>query len=238
MKKFNAVTWNMGGGEGPTGPTFPQVKNVLTEFKDLNVSVGLGQEVQKDENIEFLKSLGYSVSQYGPESIVFWDHRWVAADEFGTVLNPNTPYHRKDNPRDVWVKMARVILCNREGVSLNVGSYHTPSSVQEKNKPPNRIAALKESMEQMSRIAETSKCHGVLLGGDDNVDENEGAWGPWDFMRRKATGLNLVVAPRNTLGKRKVDDFRVKGLRPQGDGRVVHGPTDHNAYVQTFLLPI
>lgn len=236
MVNFRVATWNMGGGEGPTGPTFGQVKSLLTDIREAKVSVLLGQEVQKDENIEFLKTLGYSVHQFGPECIVAWLDYWVAAREFGEVLNPNNPFHRKNNPTDVFCKMPRVILCNKFGQTIDVGSYHTPSSVQEKDKPVQRIAALREAMETMSEIAETSLCNGVLLGGDDNVDEEGNAYGPWDFMRKPATGLKLVTAPSNTLGKRKVDDFRIKGLKTVGDGRVFHGPTHHNAHVQTLTF--
>jgi hypothetical protein len=236
VENFRVATWNMGGGEGPTGPTFGEVKDLLADIRDSKVSVLLGQEVQKDENIEFLKKLGYSVHQFGPECIVAWLDVWVAANTFGEVLNPKNPYHRKDNPKDVLCKMPRVILCNKVGQTLDVGSYHTPSSVQEPVKPPNRIAALREAMETMSEVAETSLCHGVLLGGDDNVDEEGNAYGPWDFMRAPATGLKLVTAPKNTLGKRKVDDFRTKGLKVVGEGRVLHGPTDHNAHVETLAF--
>lgn len=236
MENFRVATWNMGGGEGPTGPTFGEVKSLLTQIREAKVSVLLGQEVQKDENIELLESLGYTVHQFGPECIVAWLSNWVAAREFGEVLNPKHPYHRKDNPKDVLCKMPRVILCNKLGQTIDVGSYHTPSSVQEPNKPVNRIAALREAMETMSDIADTSLCNGVLLGGDDNVDEQGNAYGPWDFMRQGATGLRLLVAPKNTLGKRKVDDFRVKGLKAVDDGHVFHGPTDHNAHVQTLTF--
>lgn len=238
MESVVVGTWNMGGGEGPDGPTRQQCEQLLTLMKKSKVSVLLGQEVQKEENITFLKELGYLVYRARPESVVAWlPDLWTCVAKHDRVLNPRNPYHRKDNPKDIFIHMAHVILVNDEGVSMDAGSYHTPSSVQEKNPPPNRIKALHESMDVLSDLNADSKCRCTLFGGDDNVDEEQGAYGPWGFMEFKATGLRQLRAPRNTLGHRKVDDFRVRGLKPIGEGAVLHGPTHHNAHIRKLLLP-
>lgn len=238
MQNVKVATWNMGGGEGPTGPTLHQTEAVLSEIEKIGVSVLLGQEVQEEENLRLLKQLGFQVYRAAPESVVAWKPEvWTAVAKHDRVLNPRNPYHRKDNPKDIFIHMAHVVLCNDEGVSMDAGSYHTPSSVQERNQPKNRIAALRESMKVLSDLAADSKCRCTLFGGDDNVDEEQGAFGPWDFMLYNATGLRQITAPQNTLGKRKVDDFRVRGLKPVNEGRIVRGPTHHNAHVQTLVLP-
>jgi hypothetical protein len=236
MEEFRATTWNMGGGEPHGGPTDEASDRVLTEVKAMGASVILGQEVQEETNIRALHELGYKTFRALPESLVAWlPEVWTCVYKDVVRLNPDAPFHRKTS-HPVYVNMAYVILCNDEGVSMDVGSYHTPSSVQEPNPAPERMAALRQSMETLGDLAEDSKCHATLFGGDDNVDE-EGPMGEWGFMLRRSTGLRLVRAPRNTLGRRKVDDFRVRNLKPKNSGAIVHGPTDHNAYLQRFILP-
>lgn len=235
---FKSATWNFGGGE-PVGPTDRSVKRLVSTARDAGVSVLLGQEVQEAPDREILEGAGYRIHRYGPECLVAWlPEIWTGVAPHDLVLNPENPFHRKDRPADVFCKQAGMILCDAQGRSLDVGSYHTPSSVQEpehqkQDQPPsNRIAALREATRKWRQIANESECRAVLLGGDDNVDED---YGDWAFMLQPATGLRLVQAPSNTLGHRQVDDFRVRGLVPlPGGGRVVHGPTDHNMFIQTW----
>jgi hypothetical protein len=234
LREFTAGTWNMGGGEGPDGPTFEQVQRVCNQMKNAGMSIGLFLEAQKDENVKHLHSLGYFTHQFGPESVVAWLDPWVAARTWGMVLNEENPFFRKGGSKPIFCRMARVVLCNPFGQSVDAGAYHTPSSVQEKVQPKNRILALREAADNWQEIGEDSLCDAVLLGGDDNVDEEGGAFGPWTFMTMAGTGLRQITAPRNTLGKRKVDDFRVKGLKPIDEGLVIQGPTHHNAHLQTF----
>lgn len=231
MSEFKAATWNMGGGEH-VGPTDEAARRVLTELHDAGCSIVLGQEAQEQPDRSVLRELGYSVHRFGPESVVAWDPRkWMALDERGVVLNPTHPFYRKGGSPPIYQRAARVILGNSDGQTVDAMSYHLPSSVQEAHPPHNRIDALRECMVTMAQLARETRCHAVLFGGDDNVDET-GPWGPWDFMRFGATGLHQLTAPGNTLGRRRVDDFRVRGLVATGKGRVVHGPTDHNAHVQ------
>lgn len=229
--ELRVATWNMGGGER-TGPTDADAARVLTELRDYGCSIVLGQEAQEAQDRSVLRELGYSVHRYGHESVVAWDPKvWAALDELGHVLNPTHPFHRKGGSPPIYQKAARVILGNRHGQTVDALSYHLPSSVQLPDPPPNRVAGLHECMDTLAELAHGSRCHGQLYGGDDNVDES-GPFGPWGFMLGAATGLRQLRAPRNTLGHRRVDDFRVSGLVPIGEGRVVHGPTDHNAHVR------
>jgi hypothetical protein len=235
--KVRIATWNMGGGEPMGGPGLEATTNVLQKLHKLRVEILLGQEAQENENIRAIKALGYRVHQAGPESIVAWLPHWHDVFRANRVLNPNNPFFRPGRPdKPIYVHMANTRLCNKDGISLDLGSYHTPSSVQKKNPPPNRMAALRESMDTLEELAKESLCDASCYGGDDNVDERK-AYGPWDFMLKRATGLKLVRAPKNTLRDRKVDDFRVRRLKPIGNGVVLDGPGHHNPFVQDFELP-
>lgn len=234
--KVRVATWNMGGGETKGGPTLGETTELLQDVHELGVEIFLGQEAQENENLDILRDLGYRVFRARPESIVAWLPHWKPMARYDRVLNPNEPFFRPGSDNAVYIHMAHVILCNKEGVSLDAGSYHTPSSVQQKDAPDQRLAALREAMDTMGDLASNSKCRATLFGGDDNVDEQEGH-GPWGFMLQPATGLRQIRPPRATLGKRKVDDFRVRNLQPMGNGKVLHGPTHHNVHIQTLKLP-
>jgi hypothetical protein len=238
MTDVRVGTWNMGGGEGPDGPTEQQVGRMLRTIEREGVEVLMGQECQKEYSRSILRELGYDLFAVGTERVlVAWKPKlWVPVFKEDLVLNPNNPFHRKDNPKDIYCHLPHVRLCNPLGQSLDTGSYHTPSSVQERVKPPNRMDALREAMRTMERLNDKSLCDATCLAGDDNVDEQGGAWGPWQFMLEKETGLKQFVAPRNTLGKRKVDDIRGDGLASVGNGDVIHGPTHHNAHLRTLRI--
>jgi hypothetical protein len=236
MSSFTAATWNLGGGE-PVGPTDAAVRRVLTSLKvEHGVDLLLVQEGQEKFDRALVEELWPGVHSAGPECMVAWspDKFPAAVNERDTVLNPENPFFRKNGSRPIFCHMPQVILVTRWGRTVDVGSYHLPSSVQQANKPPNRIAATREAMAIMARIQRRNQCDAVLLGGDDNVDEEQGAFGPWAFMLYEATGLRQVVAPSNTLGHRSVDDFREDGLVVVGDGEVIHGPTHHNPHIRKF----
>lgn len=227
---FRVATWNMGGGE-KVGPSDGEVRELLAELRASRCSILLGQEAQERHDLAVLAELGYLFHQTEPESVVAWlPEEWVEVARFDETLT-QTPYFRPGSTRPVLVKAARVILCDRVGRSLEVLSYHLPSSVQKADPSERRMVALREAMRSLATIAEQSHTRAVLFGGDDNVDE-DGPHGPWRFMRAAETGLRQVPAPKPTLGSRRVDDFRIRGLATVGAGRVVQGPTHHNAHVQ------
>ena len=227
---FKVATWNMGGGEERGGPTPDQADRVLTRLERMGCSVVLGQEAQEANDREALRDLGYRVHRAQPETLVAWQPGlWtpVLLDE--VVLNPTSPFFRKGGDKPIYVTAARAILCSNWGQSVECLSYHTPSSVQPlAQAPENREAALRESMDTMAELADDSLATAVLFGGDDNVDERHGSW---PFMLEVETGLRQVVAPGNTLGRRRVDDFRVRDLVVMA-GTVVEGPTHHNAHAR------
>lgn len=228
-----AATWNMGGGEQAGGPTPGEARTVLGALHRAGCSIILGQETQEAGDRDILRELGYRLHRTRPESLVAWlPELWTAVHVDDVTLNPTHPYYRKGGSSPVYVKSARVILCDRAGRSVDTLSYHTPSSVQPiDDAPPRRLAALRESMDTLAELADQTQARAVLFGGDDNVDENGPAWA---FMLGDRTGLRQVKAPRATLGRRRVDDFRVRGFQVDSDGRVVHGPTHHNAHIRRF----
>ncbi|MEO1961294.1 MAG: hypothetical protein ABGW82_10040 [Paracoccus sp. (in: a-proteobacteria)] len=233
-RRFKAATWNMGGGENP-GPTDDQAARVIKAVAKTGTSLFLTQESQDLADRLAIRDLGFRVHRAGPDSMVAWDPQtWTPLAKMEVVLNPSTPFFRVGKTTPVFIHMPEVVLGDKEGRTIRVGSYHTPSSVQEDNAPARRRAALEEAMTVLSARGTGSLTDAVLFGGDDNVDET-GAYGPWDFMGWGATGLALHQAPRNTLGRRKVDDFRSRGLNARGRGQVIDGPTHHNAYVQKFV---
>lgn len=233
MRTFKAATWNMGGGERP-GPADDEAKDVLNKIHRAGVDLVFGQEVQDIHDRRHMRALGFRVVFVRPESLVAWDPAsWVLISWKDVTLNPNNPYFRKGKDVPIYVHMAEVILSDLEGRTVRVGSYHTPAAVQQPDAPERRLDALKESMEILGSRARGSHTHAVLYGGDDNVDEALGH-GPWGFMRMRTTGLRLVRAPSNTLGRRKVDDFRSRNLKVIGKGQVIQGPTHHNAFIQKF----
>lgn len=233
-RRFKAATWNMGGGENP-GPNDQQAARLLKTVTKAKASLVLGQEVQDRADRLTLRDLGFNLHRAGPDSIVAWlPGVWTPLADADVILNPDAPFFRKGSQTPVFVHMPEVVLGDRAGRTIRVGSYHTPSSVQEPNAPERRLEALAQAMETLTTRAAGSLTDAVLYGGDDNVDEG-GAHGPWEFMSEKATGLRLHQAPRNTLGRRKVDDFRTAGLKARGRGKVIQGPTHHNAYVQKFV---
>lgn len=232
-RRIKAATWNMGGGEAHGGPTDQQVATTLAAAAKTGATILLGQEASDRNDRAALRDLGFTIFRAGPECLVAWKNdTWKPLAKRDVILNPTQPYWRVGGAK-VTMHMPEVILGDPQGRTLRVGSYHLPSSVQDPNPPANRMAALREAMETMADRAARSATHGVLYGGDDNVDE-AGAYGPWEFMLGRVTGLRQVRAPRNTLGVRKVDDFRISGLKPKGKGRVIHGPTHHNVFVQRF----
>lgn len=180
---------------------------------------------------------------WDPSTWVGLDPRHGSADRYGVRLS-DTGYYRVGGDHLQFTDAAVVELEHKPSeLSLQTMSYHTPAHVQVGDKPPRRIAALREAADSWGALQreaiDVRGLDAVLYAGDDNVDER-GSFGPWEFMLKQATGLTQVRAPEGTHGRgdRRIDDFRQRGLRRVGEGFVLeHGnPSDHNAYGQTFMF--
>lgn len=226
---FKAATWNVYQGTrvADLEPTFANLVHVR------GVSVLVLQEAGAVGLPALLEAQGLVCHRYRSE-VVAWDPTvWVSCAVFGVSLAATTFFSARGTPRRSTSAVA--ILADHAGRSVTVGSYHLPPHVQVGREPnvgvPRRLKATSESVATMKALGELTLSDAVLFGGDDNVDEWQGK--RWAFMLRGATGLRQVQAPDPTLGSRRVDDFRVKGLSP-GGGVVVAGASDHKAHVRGF----
>lgn len=230
---FKAATFNVF-----YGTDLDAVERVLRKMLRDGVTIFLLQEASAKGFTAMLDRLGLAYSFHKPQYVVAWvPSAWVGIDKGGVRLS-QTAYYRKGGNNEIHTEAAWAILSDKEGRTLRALSYHTPAHVQvaPENRPPRRFAALVEAMGTLKALAETTQTRAVLFGGDDNVDEAKAFAPTWKFMLRAATGLRQVVAPEGTHGKgpRRIDDFRVKGLVPVGEGYVIENPSDHDAFVQTF----
>lgn len=231
---FTAATWNTFHGT-PLGDLEKVLQRLLERDQ---VDVILLQEAQQTGLGTLMRGhdLGYFKAQ--PETAVAWrKDRFTRLDVEDLAL-ARTRFLMGGGYRHL-IRGASVILGDPRGRTVEALSYHLPAGVQRSGSPNeaarDRMAALRESMQILRKRAATSCTTAVLFGGDDNVDERHGRPGGWDFMRRSATGLRLVQAPDAThAGGRRIDDFRVEGLRV-GVGRVRPGGGDHKVHVRRFI---
>lgn len=229
-KRFTAATWNVLYETKP-GVLAPKLDALLNQH---GVSLLLMQEMSHPDVMNMVRDAGLKAFRHAPQYVVAWkpDH-WTKITAQGIAL-AQTPFYRKGSDRPVITEAAKVILSDDQGRTVTAMSYHTPSSVQTADPPANRIQALREAAETWREEAKKAKTHACLFGGDDNVDERL-SHGPWDFLSNQATGLRQVRAPGATIGKvRRIDDFRVKGLKPK-QGKVLPGGGDHRIHVRTFV---
>jgi hypothetical protein len=236
MNRFKAITWNMAGGTIDP-PTSAEVKEIAQAQAKRGVSLMLLQEAQHQGHDAALIQAGYKIKRFGQYGVAWDNADWMMVDCEKVRLSDH-PYFRKGNPNTpVFSESMRAILCDYEGRSLEVISYHTPPTVQKATPAENRMISLRQSMKRLSAIAGDSQAMGFLAGGDDNVDE-DGPHGPWGFMLAGETGLRQVEAPRPTHGRvRSIDDFRipVRGSLRVESGWVSDGGGDHRLHGRLFV---
>lgn len=232
---FKAATWNVF--------VLTPVEDLKPTFNKLlldGVTVILNQESAGRDITNMYQSRGWRTYEHGDNRISWDPEVWVKLSTRGIRLS-RTAWFGENRSTPKFADAAVVRLAERDSKrTLKALSYHTPPHVQyndSKANVPNRVQALRESMNSLGQLVEKSRGDALLFGGDDNVDENQG-WGAdtryWSFMRHPATGLKLVQAPNGTLGNRRIDDFRVRGL-DAGVGYVLKNASDHDLHVRRFL---
>lgn len=237
MKSFKAATWNI-YHDTPVEDLRP----ILRRQRNKGVSLLLAQEAGGRDIRNMFRDEGLQVHLFRPQFLIAFDpESWVAAVLNGVRLSP-TPWYNAGGNDPRYADMATAILCDDEGQSLLAGSYHLAPHTQfpEDAQPDNRIKSTVESFQTMGALAERSKTHGVLFGGDDNLDERFGfgaGTDRWAFALSEATGLRQVRAPNPTLGNRRIDDFRVKkgGNLQVEDGWTFDGGGDHRGHGREFV---
>lgn len=224
---FKAATWNV-----YHGTDLNVIEGYLRRLLAGGVSVFLLQEASQRGIEDLLDRLGLDHIAYDQYVVAWRSDTWVEIRAEHLRLSP-TAYFRKGRRKPIYTEAASAILSDRDGRTLTALTYHTPPHVQVKNPPARRIRALREAMGTMKALADAAKTHAVLFGGDDNVDEGRAFSYFFRFMLKPVTGLRQVQAPRPTHGRRRIDDFRVRGLRV-GDGSVVPNPSDHHIHIRAF----
>lgn len=226
MATFKAVVWNV--NHGSDGPSLVQP---IKRFKALGVHVYIVQELKRAKGgVKVFKALGLGIVHAEPEFAVAWDQERFEYVRHREIVLSDENYWKTEN------KALIVVLRDRlTGRLVKCMSYHTPAHVQVPKHVtfPKVSRVLREAAATWRRIGRRSR-PACLFAGDDNVDEHKG-WSPaggWDFMLNGP--LEQVRAPAPTHGRRRIDDFRVRGLKPVGRGSVHETGSDHRAHVRTF----
>lgn len=226
---FTAATWNVYHGTAPA-----KLRPILRDLRDRGVSLLLLQEVSNADVRAMFVDEGWGLYFHPGQYAIAWLREpWVPIVTTGARLS-STAYWRRGGGSEQYSEAAMGIMCDRAGRTLTAMSYHTPAHVQVRVAPARRVTALRESAAAWRDLAAKAETRAVLFGGDDNVDENGPAW---DFLLQRATGLRQVKAPAPTHGHRtrgrRIDDFRVRGLRP-GAGEVLPGGGDHRVHLREW----
>lgn len=223
LDTFKAATWNVFHGTD-----LEDVEGTVRKILASGVSVILLQEATQDGLAESLEALGLGVISSGELTVAYHPAVWTGISGGGVRLSEEG-FFRPGSDREVFPSGAWAILSDAAGRTVTALSYHLPSHVQVAHAPARRLSALRASMKTLGTLAGAVHTNAVLFGGDDNVDESAA----FRFMRRVATGLRQIQAPKGTHGKRRIDDFRVKGLRA-GSGHVLETASDHKAHIRSF----
>jgi hypothetical protein len=228
---FLAATWNVFHGS-----PVERLRPVLRQLRADGVTLLLMQEVSSPDVRVMLHEEGLEVAFAPRQYVVAYDPKaWEREGSVELVRLGATRWFSVTGAPQ-WSEAVRVILRHRpSGLTVDALSYHTPAGVQRGgpaiDSVPRRIAVLRESMATLTRLANEDRADAVLYGGDDNVDERHGTG--WDFMLEAATGLRQVAAPEGTHGRRRIDDFRTRGLTPLA-GHGVENVSDHDIHVRAF----
>lgn len=227
---FKAATWNP-----YHGTELAVIEPILRSLLLDGVSVLLVQEALQDGLEDLFRANGLRTYRHDQYMVAWRPSVWKRVDVDAVRLS-QTAWFAADRNRPKYVDAAAAILSDYSGRTLTALSYHTPPHVQvpPRERPERRVIALREAMASLSTIASTVPTRAVLFGGDDNVDEARAYERFFRFMLEAATGLAQVQAPSATHGRvRRIDDFRVRGLKPL-EGSVVPGGGDHRIHVREF----
>ena len=227
MSTFTAATWNV--HHSTTGS---QLVQPIKRFEQLGVDVLLVQELKRNKGgVRAFRLLGWGIVHVEPEFAVAWNKRRFEYVRHRSVVLSDENYWKNEN-----TALIVVLRDLATGRLVKCMSYHTPAHVQVPKHVtfPKVSRVLREAADKWRKIARRTPRAVCLFGGDDNVDEHQG-WSPaggWDFMLNGP--LEQIRAPEPTHGKRRIDDFRVRGLKPVGRGSVHATGSDHRAHVRTF----
>ena len=232
VDSFKAVTWNVYYGT-PVATLRPILDSLVAD----GVSIFLMQEMSNPAARRMLEDEGLAYQYVGYQWVVAWNPEVWTSTALGGLRLSTTPFTRLDGTGPVYADAATATLQDAAGRTLDVMSYHLPPNVQMPHPQPSRLQIDRDAAAVWRTLVDASTADAMLFGGDDNVDESRG-YRPddhfWDFLRRPATGLRLVQAPTGTISAtRRIDDFRIKGLRPEA-GYTGDGGGDHQLFVDTF----
>lgn len=206
--RFTAVTYNVEHSNNAR-----TLSKFFHRIADLVPDVWLLQEVKPHKGIEdLLQSMGFACRRVQPEFCIAWSEAvWTYVSSRRVQMSP---IH-------YWtVNYAFIVVLEHRATGKRVRfmTYHPPAHVQGKSFKGWRkvFAVLKDAVAKWNRIAKSDGQDIVAncFAGDDNVDEHKG-WHPkggWEFMLHGP--LKQITAPHGTHGGRKIDDFRVSGIRP------------------------
>lgn len=204
---FTAVTYNVNHGS-----TANDVYAIFRRIRNHAPSIWLLQEVKPDSGIqELLEEWGLECAYAEPEFLIAWNpHIWDYVASRRNLMSPT----------EYWTlnyALTAILEFKTNKQRVEFMSYHPPAHVQSPNDPsyPKVSKALREIVKKWKRMARKANRGAKICcyAGDDNVDEFKG-WEPpggWEFMLNGP--LTQVRAPKGTHGDRKIDDFRIKGLR-------------------------
>lgn len=234
---FTAATWNV----FHRTPIY-KLRPIARELKEDGVDLILAQEADADVANMF-KELGYRVAYLHPQFIIARSRDVFSAlnEGHGITLSPTGFVGNHGGIRHSEALVQR-LQHKESGKKLKVMTYHTPAHVQVSRPEYRRVKAAVESAQKWGRIADKfedgAKVDALLFGGDDNVDETGNFMDRLRWFRDRYTGLHQIEAPTPTFGKRRIDDFRIKGdIRARG-GYTVAGayPDEHRVHVRNFEL--
>lgn len=205
---FTAVTYNVNHSSNAD-----DVREIFKHiFRYYTPSIWILQEVKPNSGIkEYLEGWGLETAYAEPEFLIAWNPKlWDYIVDKRHQMSP-TKYWTLNYALTVILEFK----ANKQRVEFM--SYHPPAHVQSPSDPsfPKVSKALREIVAKWKRMARKPNRGAKICcyAGDDNVDEFKG-WEPpegWKFMLNGP--LTQVRAPEGTHGNRKIDDFRIKGLR-------------------------
>jgi hypothetical protein len=232
MQAFKAVTWNP-YRETPINTLEP----ILAAQVKKGVSLFFMQEASGKDIHDLLKS--YDIRAYhNGQCLVGIDHRWDAVNWGGLRLSKTPWFHDGGSKEPVYTDAVSSIICDNEGQTVEVVSYHAAPHTQGPEWPQNRQDSTVETLHRLADRAEESKCKGFLAGCDLNWDVTKGYQNA--AMTNALREMRVIVPPRPTHGPRRIDVFQTTRVRdggllvPKGNGWVFDGGGDHKGHGQAF----